>query len=128
MVLLELPVSQDPQELRYGIIYRTTSAKHSSIIVIIVIIDAVQMLDMQGNETQKLILGVLCPVREKLVLLVPVDLRANRDPVERLVPQDLLDLLELRFVCPHAHSFNLNVTLFFTRRWITFYKLPSLSV
>ncbi|KAK2851665.1 hypothetical protein Q5P01_007941 [Channa striata] len=34
--------------------------------------------------------------REKQVLLVPVDLRAHRDPVERVVPQDPLDLPEHR--------------------------------
>lgn len=39
-----------------------------------------------------------CPVREKLVLLEPVELKEHRDPVVRLVPQDLLDLLEHRFV------------------------------
>lgn len=47
---------------------------------------------------QKLIINVLCPVREKLVLLVPADLRARRDLVERLVPQGLPDLPEHRFV------------------------------
>lgn len=42
------------------------------------------------------------PVREKLVLLEPVELKDNRDPAERPVPQDLLDPLEHRFVCHHS--------------------------
>lgn len=37
-------------------------------------------------------------IREKLVLLESVDLKDNRDPVERLELQDLLVLLEHRFV------------------------------
>lgn len=41
----------------------------------------------------------LCPIREKLDLLETVELKDNRAPVERLVAQDLLDLLEHRFVC-----------------------------
>lgn len=53
-------------------------------------------------------INVLCPVREKLVLLVPADLRAHRDPVERLVPQDLPDPPEHRFVCHCAHRFILD--------------------
>lgn len=56
------------------------------------------MLDIQGDDMQKLMINVLCPVREKLVPLVPADLRAHRDLVERLVPQDLPDLPEHRFV------------------------------
>lgn len=45
---------------------------------------------------------LLCPVREKLVQLEPVDLKEHRDPVERLELQDLLDLLAHRFVCHHS--------------------------
>lgn len=46
--------------------------------------------------------NVLCD-REKLVLLVPVDLRAPRGLVEKLEPQDLLVPLEPRFVFHSAH-------------------------
>lgn len=42
--------------------------------------------------------ALLCPIREKLDLLEIVALKDNRDPVERLVVRDLLDLLERRFV------------------------------
>lgn len=41
---------------------------------------------------------LFCPIREKLDLLEIVAVKANRDPVERLVVRDLLDLLEHRFV------------------------------
>lgn len=41
---------------------------------------------------------LLCPIREKLDLLEIVELKDNRDPVERLVVRDLLVLLEHRFV------------------------------
>lgn len=47
---------------------------------------------------------LLCAVREKLVLLEPVERKANRVPVERLVPQDLPDLLEHRFVTTRFYS------------------------
>lgn len=43
-----------------------------------------------------------CLIREKLVLLEPVELKDNRDPAERPVPQDLLDPPEHRFVCRHS--------------------------
>lgn len=46
---------------------------------------------------------MLCSVREKLVLLEPVELKDNKDPVERPVLLDLLDLLEHRFVCHYCH-------------------------
>lgn len=41
---------------------------------------------------------LLCPIREKLDLLEIVELKDNRDPGERLVVRDLLDLPEHRFV------------------------------
>lgn len=40
----------------------------------------------------------LCPLREKLVLLEPVDLKEHRVLAERAVPQDPLDPPEHRFV------------------------------
>lgn len=46
--------------------------------------------------------ALLCPIREKLGLLEIVELKDNRDPAERLVVRDLLDLLEHRFV-HHRH-------------------------
>lgn len=47
----------------------------------------------------------LCPVREKPDLLETAELKDNRDPAERLVLRDLLDLLEHRFVWHrHCHA------------------------
>lgn len=56
---------------------------------------------------------LLCPVREKLVLLESVELKDNRDPVERPVLQDLLDLLEHRFVCHHLSHFDLLIKQYY---------------
>ena len=47
-------------------------------------------------------IDLFCPVREKLVQLVPVDLKEHRDLVERPVLQDLPDLLVHRLVCLHS--------------------------
>lgn len=41
--------------------------------------------------------ALLCPIREKLDPLEIVEQKDNRDPVERPVIRDLLDLLEHRF-------------------------------
>lgn len=42
--------------------------------------------------------ALLRPIREKLDQLEIVEQKDNRDPVERPVVRDLLDLLEHRFV------------------------------
>lgn len=56
-------------------------------------------LNVKMTVLPSLMSDMLCSVREKLVLLEPVELKDNRDPVERPVLLDLLDLLEHRFVC-----------------------------